>query len=70
MPDYKALARQMENGGIVKAVSGDYVVYRRDWLYEHIEQETVLIQSAKQLNAKPLDIHRFMDFIKEQEGGK
>ena len=66
MPDYKALARQMENGGIVKAVSGDYVVYRRDWLYEHIEQESVLIQSAKQLNVKPFDIQKFKEFMSEK----
>lgn len=70
MPNYAGLVRKMEEGSIVKAGCGDYVIYRRDWLYEHIEQESVLIQSAKQLNAKPFDIHKFMDSIKEQEGGR
>ena len=37
------LAKKMQDEAIVKAGCGKYVIYRRDWLYEHIEQEYVLV---------------------------
>ena len=47
MQDYTDIARKMADGGICKAVVGDYVIYKRKWLYEHLDQEIILAQSAK-----------------------
>ena len=52
MANYNELAKKMQDEAIVKASCGKYVIYRRDWLYEHIEQEYVLIKSAKEM--KPI----------------
>ena len=40
----------MQDGTICKAVSGDYVIYKRSWLMEHIEQEVILWKSARDFN--------------------
>ncbi len=59
MGEYTDIARRMEEGGICKAVIGDYVIYKRKWLYEHIDQEYVLINSAKEiLNVTQTDFDR------------
>lgn len=59
MGEYTDIARRMEEGGICKAVVGDYVIYKRNWLYEHIDQECVLIKSAKELlNITQTDFNR------------
>lgn len=37
MHDYTDIAKKMADGGICKAVVGDYVIYKRKWLYEHLD---------------------------------
>ena len=64
---YKELAEQMEQGSIVKYVCRDYVVYKRSWLYDHIEQEAVLIKSAREVKPMADGITRLKEFLKEQE---
>ena len=46
--DYAELGKRMTEGTVVKAVVGDYVIYKRKWLYDHIEQEATLIKSFKE----------------------
>lgn len=67
MADYKELAEKMEKGTIVKAVHGDYVIYRKDWLQAHIEQEYVLQKSVQDFKPIKDGITRLREFIKEQE---
>lgn len=64
--DYKDLARKMERSEIVKAVCGDYVIYRRDWLQEHIEQEYILQKSAKDFIAIKNSVASFKEFVRQQ----
>lgn len=68
------IEKKLKEDGIVKAVIGDYVIYKRDWLYDHIEQERTLINSVKDFrNSKPqmMDgITRLKQFIEKQESGK
>ena len=65
MPNFQRLVKSLEEGSVVKTGCGDYVVYRRDWLYEHIEQEYALIKSAKALNVKKFDINDFKKFMEK-----
>lgn len=65
--DYTELAKRMEEGGICKYVCRDYVVYKRSWLYDHIEQEAVLIKSAREIKPMADGITRLKEFLKEQE---
>ncbi len=65
--DYKDLARKMENREIVKAVCGDYVIYRRDWLQDHIEQEYILAKSAKDFMAIKDSVAGFKEFVRQQD---
>ena len=67
--EFKELAKRMEEGSIVKAVCGDYVVYKRKWLYDNIEQEVVLIKSARELKPLKDGITRLKEFL-EQEKAK
>ena len=67
MNDYTDLARKMAEGSIVKAVKGDYVIYKRKWLYENIEQEYVLIKSIKDFKPIKDGITRLREFIAQQE---
>ena len=67
MSDYSELARKMEEGSIVKAVHGDYVIYKRKWLYENIDQEVTLIKSVKDFKPIKDGITRLRQFIAEQE---
>lgn len=67
---YKELASRMEEGSIVKAVCGDYVVYKRSWIYENIDQEVVLIKSARELKPIKDGITRHKEFLREQEKAK
>lgn len=66
---FQELAKQMEEGSVVKAVCGDYVVYKRSWLYANIEQEVVLIKSARELKPLKDGITRLKEFL-EQEKAK
>lgn len=67
---YKELAEKMEEGGICKHVCRDYVIYKRSWLYDHIEQEYVLIKSAKEIKPMADGITRLKEFLREQEKGR
>ncbi len=68
--DYKELAKHMEEGSVVKAVCGDYVVYKRKWLYENIEQEVTLIKSIKDFKPIADGITRLRKWVAEQESSK
>ncbi len=67
---YKELAQRMEEGDFCKLVCKDYVVYKRSWLQDHIEQEYVLIKSAKELKPMADGITRLKEFLREQEKTK
>lgn len=45
MASIQEIAKDCKELGIVKAVSGDYVIYKRKWLYENIDQEATLIKT-------------------------
>ena len=45
--NYRKLVNDMEEGAVVKAVCGDYVIYKKSWLDEHLDQEIVLWRSAR-----------------------
>lgn len=45
--NYRKLVNDMEEGVVVKAVVGDYVIYKKSWLDEHLDQEIVLWRSAR-----------------------
>ena len=68
--DYKELAKHMEEGSVVKAVCGDYVVYKRKWLYENIEQEVTLIKSIKDFKPIADGVTRLRQWVAEQESSK
>lgn len=68
--DYKELAKHMEEGSVVKAVCGDYVVYKRKWLYENIEQEVTLIKSIKDFKPIADGITRLRQWVAEQDTSK
>lgn len=68
--DYKELAKHMEEGSVVKAVCGDYVVYKRKWLYENIEQEVTLIKSIKDFKPIADGITRLRQWVAEQDSSK
>lgn len=70
MQDYTDVARRMAEGSIVKYVSKDYVIYKRKWLYENIEQEVTLIKSIKDFEPIKDGITRLRQFIAEQESSK
>lgn len=64
--DFTRLAKKMEERSVVKAVCGDYVIYRRDWLQENIEQEATLIKSAREMHAFAHSVERFKEFLRQQ----
>lgn len=51
MAEYDDLPQKLRERVICKAVIGDYVIYRRDWLHKNIEQEYVLQKSARDFAA-------------------
>lgn len=67
MANISEIAKQCKEAGIVKAVSGDYVIYKRKWLYDNIEQEYVLIKSIKDFKPIKDGITRLREFIAQQE---
>lgn len=67
MADYNSLIQKMENKAICKAVIGDYIIYRKDWLRDNIEQEYVLQKSVKDFQPIKDGITRLREFIKQQE---
>lgn len=68
--DFSDLAKKMAEGSIVKAVSGDYVVYKRKWLYDNIEQEYLLIKSIKDFKPIKDGITRLREYLAQQEVSK
>lgn len=69
MANYNELARKMEERAVVKEICGDYIIYRRDWLREHIEQEYVLQKSVKDFMPIKDGITRLREWMKNQEKG-
>lgn len=67
MANYNELARKMEERSVVKEVCGDYIIYRRDWLLEHIEQEYILQKSVNDFKPVQDGITRLREWMKEQE---
>lgn len=67
MASIQEIAKKCKELGIVKAVSGDYVIYKRKWLYENIDQEVTLIKSVKDFEPIKDGITRLRQYIAEQE---
>lgn len=67
MASIQEIAKDCKELGIVKAVSGDYVIYKRKWLYENIDQEVTLIKSVKDFEPIKDGITRLRQYIAEQE---
>lgn len=67
MASIQEIAKNCKELGIVKAVSGDYVIYKRKWLYENIDQEVTLIKSVKDFEPIKDGITRLRQYIAEQE---
>jgi len=45
----KNLLQELTNNGLVlKGSYGDYYVYRKDWLFDHLEQEFELLKSVRE----------------------
>lgn len=78
MADYREIEKSLKEGGICKAVVGDYVIYKRNWLYENLEQEITLIKSAREWQKiKEVDFDRLKaardslrKYLQEQEKEK
>lgn len=68
---YKSILNDMEEGIVVKAVVGDYVIYKKSWLDEHIDQEAVLWKSAKEFREK-IEVKKgvLQELIKELKSSK
>ena len=43
------IINDIQEGTICKAVSGDYVIYKRSWLMDHIDQESSSVEVCKGL---------------------
>lgn len=50
MAEYEQLAKRMEEGTIIKAVIGPYVIYKRAWLHENLDAEYELQKRVKAIN--------------------
>lgn len=70
MQNYTDVARRMAEGSIVKYVTKDYVIYKRKWLYENLDQEITLIKSIKDFEPIKDGITRLREFIAQQEVSK
>lgn len=61
----------IQEGTICKAVSGDYVIYKRSWLMDHIDQEAVLWKAAKDFKESFEHRRQLLEKLKgEIEDGK
>lgn len=67
MAEYDELAKRMEEGTIVKAVIGPYVIYKRSWLRDHIDQEYELQKSLKDFKPPKDGIRRLREYMKARE---
>lgn len=52
MSNYTEIASKMEENSICKAGIGNYIIYRRDFLFENFENEMILLKSAKEYYEK------------------
>ena len=55
---YRGLLENMENGVICKAVVGDYIIYKKSWLQEHLDQEVTLLKAYKDF-CECVDMEKF-----------
>lgn len=60
------LEKMLKERGIVKAIIGDYIIYRKDWLRKNIEQEYILQKSVRDFQPVKDGITRLREFLKEQ----
>lgn len=67
MTDYKRLIQLLRDKAVCKAVVGDYIIYRKDWLRENIEQEYVLQKSAREMAAVKFDIDNFKKLVQNEK---
>lgn len=67
MTDYKRLFRMLKDKALCKAVVGDFIIYRKSWLQDHIEQEYILQKSAREMAAVKFDIDNFKEFIENEK---
>ena len=67
MTDYKRLFQLLRDKAVCKAVFGDFIIYRKDWLQDHIEQEYILQKSAREMAAVKFDIDNFKEFIENEK---
>lgn len=67
MTDYKRLFQLLRDKAVCKAVVGDYIIYRKDWLRENIEQEYILQKSAREMAAVKFDIDNFKKFVQNEK---
>ena len=67
MTDYKRLFQLLRDKAVCKAVVGDYIIYRKDWLRENIEQEYTLQKSAREMAAVKFDIDNFKKFVQNEK---
>jgi hypothetical protein len=65
--DYKRLFQLLRDKAVCKAVVGDYIIYRKDWLRENIEQEYILQKSAREMAAVKFDIDNFKKFVQNEK---
>jgi hypothetical protein len=65
--DYKRLSQLLRDKAVCKAVVGDYIIYRKDWLRENIEQEYILQKSAREMAAVKFDIDNFKKFVQNEK---
>lgn len=66
MTEYKRLFRMLKDKTVCKAVVGDFIIYRKSWLQDHIEQEYILQKSAKEMAAVKFDIDNFKKYIQNE----
>ena len=67
MTDYKRLFQLLKDKAVCKAVVGDFIIYRKSWLQDHIEQEYILQKSAREMAAVKFDIDNFKKFIQNEK---
>lgn len=67
MTDYKRLFRMLKDKAVCKAVFGDFIIYRKSWLQDHIEQEYILQKSAREMAAVKFDIDNFKKIIQNEK---
>lgn len=52
-----------DDGSVLKGSYGDYYVYRKDWLLEHLEQEFCLLERYRDL--KKVDQKEIKNILEE-----